>query len=105
MIYFIGARYSVCKPSNNQSYQTTIKHLVKRKKRDEEIEKEMVDELLAFYSEDEGGNNKSEFEDLHLQTTIKLTRDNIKAIIMVCSLLLTTINLPFSSSSFYYAIH
>lgn len=68
-------------------------HLVERKERDQEIDKDMVDELLAFYSEDEGGNNETDLEDLHLQTTIKLTRDNIKAIIMVCSYLLTTINL------------
>ncbi|TYK16695.1 cytochrome P450 84A1-like [Cucumis melo var. makuwa] len=57
-------------------------HLVERKERDQEIDKDMVDELLAFYSEDEGGNNETDLEDLHLQTTIKLTRDNIKAIIM-----------------------
>nr|AEV93477.1 ferulate 5-hydroxylase [Caragana korshinskii] len=40
---------------------------------------DMVDELLAFYSDDEAKLN-SESDDL--QNSIKLTRDNIKAIIM-----------------------
>lgn len=40
---------------------------------------DMVDELLAFYSEDKAKVNES--DDLH--SSIKLTRDNIKAIIMV----------------------
>lgn len=39
---------------------------------------DMVDELLAFYSEDKAKVNES--DDLH--NSIKLTRDNIKAIIM-----------------------
>lgn len=59
----------------------------------------MVDELLAFYNEDGGGSNESELEDLQLQNAIKLTRDNIKAIIMVCAYL-PTINLTFSFSFF-----
>ncbi|KAL0378341.1 UNVERIFIED_CONTAM: cytochrome [Sesamum radiatum] len=46
---------------------------------DEARDTDMVDELLAFYSDDEA--KVSEAEDL--QTSIKLTRDNIKAIIMV----------------------
>jgi hypothetical protein len=40
----------------------------------------MVDELLAFYSEEAKLNNESD----DLQSSIKLTKDNIKAIIMVC---------------------
>lgn len=73
-------------------------HLVNRRKI-EEIDKDMVDELLAFYNEDGGGSNESELEDLQLQNAIKLTRDNIKAIIMVCAYL-PTINLTFSFSFF-----
>nr|BAM66576.1 ferulate-5-hydroxylase [Chrysanthemum x morifolium] len=53
-------------------------HLTKGKKiGDEDAENDMVDEMLAFYSE-EGKIN--EVDDL--QNAIKLTRDNIKAIIM-----------------------
>jgi ferulate-5-hydroxylase len=43
-------------------------------------ETDMVDELLAFYSEEAKLNNESD----DLQSSIKLTKDNIKAIIMVC---------------------
>lgn len=43
-------------------------------------ETDMVDELLAFHSEEAKLNNES--DDLH--NSIKLTKDNIKAIIMVC---------------------
>lgn len=56
-------------------------HIKKRKKEsvdDECVDTDMVDELLAFYSEEA---KVSESEDL--QNSIKLTRDNIKAIIMV----------------------
>nr|QWT43262.1 ferulate 5-hydroxylase [Bacopa monnieri] len=45
----------------------------------EAVDSDMVDELLAFYSDDET-NKVSESEDL--QNSLKLTRDNIKAIIM-----------------------
>ncbi|XP_027361036.1 cytochrome P450 84A1 [Abrus precatorius] len=41
-------------------------------------ERDMVDELLAFYSEEATLNNESD----DLQNSIKLTKDNIKAIIM-----------------------
>jgi ferulate-5-hydroxylase len=41
---------------------------------------DMVDELLAFYSDEAKVSNESD----DLQNSIKLTRDNIKAIIMVC---------------------
>ncbi|WCJ32566.1 Cytochrome P450 84A1 [Euphorbia peplus] len=57
-------------------------HMSKKKNEDSNNNNEsndMVDDLLAFYSED--GNSKVvESEDL--QNSIKLTRDNIKAIIM-----------------------
>lgn len=43
-----------------------------------EIEEDMVDELMAFYRPED---DKNGFYDS--QSTIKLTRDNIKAIIMV----------------------
>ncbi|KAM7524102.1 hypothetical protein LguiA_014004 [Lonicera macranthoides] len=54
-------------------------HLEKKKAGfvSDEVETDMVDELLAFYSE-EAKVNESE----DLQNSIKLTRDNIKAIIM-----------------------
>lgn len=53
-------------------------HLKKEKKAvDENVESNMVDEMLAFYSDENTGNNVDD-----LQTTIKLTRDNIKGIIM-----------------------
>lgn len=52
-------------------------HMQKKAKNDEG-ETDMVDDLLAFYSE-EAKVNESE----DLQNAIKLTRDNIKAIIMV----------------------
>ncbi|KAL3527173.1 hypothetical protein ACH5RR_011829 [Cinchona calisaya] len=55
-------------------------HMVKKKNRNGSIEmddSDMVDELLAFYSE-EAKVNESE----DLQNAIKLTKDNIKAIIM-----------------------
>lgn len=49
------------------------------------VETDMVDELLAFYSGDDVAKvNESE----DLQNSIKLTRDNIKAIIMVWKFLL-----------------
>nr|ABS53040.1 Cald5H [Leucaena leucocephala] len=51
-------------------------HMQNKKKEDEEGD--MVDELLAFYSEDH--SKVSESDDLH--NSIKLTKDNIKAIIM-----------------------
>ncbi|XP_010029715.2 cytochrome P450 84A1 [Eucalyptus grandis] len=44
----------------------------------EEAETDMVDDLLAFYGEEEAKVNESE----DLQNSIKLTRENIKAIIM-----------------------
>lgn len=47
----------------------------------EEAETDMVDDLLAFYGEEEAKVNESE----DLQNSIKLTRENIKAIIMVRS--------------------
>ncbi|KAK9066859.1 hypothetical protein SSX86_014182 [Deinandra increscens subsp. villosa] len=53
-------------------------HLRKEKKTvDENAENDMVDEMLAFYCED-GKVNEAE----DLQNAIKLSRDNIKAIIM-----------------------
>ncbi|CBI17416.3 unnamed protein product, partial [Vitis vinifera] len=48
-----------------------------RKSLDDEVDTDMVDDLLAFYSE-EAKVNESE----DLQNAIELTRDNIKAIIM-----------------------
>ncbi|KAJ0642908.1 putative cytochrome P450 [Helianthus annuus] len=56
-------------------------HLTKKKKTDE-VDNDMVDEMLAFYGE-EGKINEGE----DLQNAIRLTRNNIKAIIMVCYLL------------------
>lgn len=56
-------------------------HIQKKKLNNDssdEVETDMVDELLAFYSEEA---KVSESEDL--QNAIRLTRDNIKAIIMV----------------------
>lgn len=58
-------------------------HLVKKMNKaivSDEAETDMVDDLLAFYSE-EATVNESE----DLQNSIKLTKDNIKAIIMVRS--------------------
>ncbi|KAI3451028.1 hypothetical protein Pfo_007693 [Paulownia fortunei] len=55
-------------------------HMQKKKPEsgsDEPVDTDMVDELLAFYSDE---TKVSESEDL--QNSIKLTRDNIKAIIM-----------------------
>lgn len=52
-------------------------HVQKSDKRDDG-ETDMVDELLAFYSEEAKLNNESE----DLQNSIRLTKDNIKAIIM-----------------------
>lgn len=57
-------------------------HIEKREKRRgafDEADTDMVDDLLAFYSDE--GNKVNETEDL--QNAISLTRDNIKAIIMV----------------------
>ncbi|KAJ0445425.1 putative cytochrome P450 [Helianthus annuus] len=51
-------------------------HLNKKKKTDE-VDNDMVDEMLAFYGE-EGKINEGE----DLQNAIRLTRNNIKAIIM-----------------------
>ncbi|XP_061345602.1 cytochrome P450 84A1 [Gastrolobium bilobum] len=45
---------------------------------DDDEETDMVDELLAFYSDDAKVNSESD----DLQNSIKLTKDNIKAIIM-----------------------
>lgn len=61
---------------------------------DASLDTDMVDELLAFYS-DESEAKVSESEDL--ENSIKLTRDNIKAIIMVCM----SFNIHFSSSSLF----
>ncbi|XP_059623538.1 cytochrome P450 84A1-like [Cornus florida] len=58
-------------------------HMQKKKKKrvngvsDDQVETDMVDDLLAFYSDEA---KVSESDDL--QNSIKLTRDNIKAIIM-----------------------
>lgn len=56
---------------------------------------DMVDELLAFYSDEAKVNNESD----DLQNSIKLTRDNIKAIIMVCIFYLNILVFSFSISS------
>ncbi|XP_061351605.1 cytochrome P450 84A1-like [Gastrolobium bilobum] len=60
-------------------------HMVKKKNMsdcggdgDGDEETDMVDELLAFYSDEAKVNNESD----DLQNSIKLTKDNIKAIIM-----------------------
>ncbi|XP_050234591.1 cytochrome P450 84A1-like [Mercurialis annua] len=56
-------------------------HMVKKNdnsKNENEEERDMVDELLAFYSEDVGKNGYYDSQ----TSTIKLNRDNIKAIIM-----------------------
>lgn len=61
-------------------------HLKKENKTgDENVEGDMVDEMLAFYSDE-----KKETDPEDLQNPIRLTRNNIKAIIMVIS---TFINL------------
>ncbi|KVI02897.1 cytochrome P450 84A1-like [Cynara cardunculus var. scolymus] len=52
-------------------------HLRKEKKTGDDADNDMVDEMLAFYSE-EGKVNEGE----DLQNAIRLTRNNIKAIIM-----------------------
>lgn len=56
-------------------------HKMKNDKSSEIVdgETDMVDELLAFYSEEAKLNNESD----DLQNSIRLTKDNIKAIIMV----------------------
>ncbi|KAJ6365213.1 hypothetical protein OIU76_030059 [Salix suchowensis] len=62
-------------------------HIITRKKtresldskdENEEVDTDMVDELLAFYSEDASKNNFDESK----PGTIKLSKDNIKALIM-----------------------
>lgn len=57
-----------------------IEEHVQKKKSVVDEETDMVDELLAFYSEEAKLNNESD----DLNNSIKLTKDNIKAIIMVC---------------------
>ncbi|XP_010531068.1 PREDICTED: cytochrome P450 84A1-like [Tarenaya hassleriana] len=54
-------------------------HMKKRDKQnvDDDVDTDMVDDLLAFYSEEAKLNESDD-----LQNSIKLTRDNIKAIIM-----------------------
>ncbi|XP_065852818.1 cytochrome P450 84A1 [Euphorbia lathyris] len=54
-------------------------HMKKNKMSRDDANNDMVDDLLAFYTED-GDSKVNESEDLH--NSIKLTRDNIKAIIM-----------------------
>lgn len=58
-------------------------HMQKKEKMNgvgnDEIETDMVDDLLAFYTSEEAKVNETE----DLQNAIRLTRDNIKAIIMV----------------------
>jgi len=57
-------------------------HVEKKKKNENGVcdgETDMVDELLAFYTEEAKLNNEPE----DLQNSIRLTKDNIKAIIMV----------------------
>ncbi|PIN16612.1 Cytochrome P450 CYP2 subfamily [Handroanthus impetiginosus] len=58
-------------------------HIQKKKEKSnscEAVDRDMVDELLAFYSDDEEKVSDDQSEDL--QNSIKLTRNNIKAIIM-----------------------
>lgn len=55
-------------------------HVEKKRNMSGDEDSDMVDELLAFYSDEAKVENES--DDLH--NSIKLTRDNIKAIIMVC---------------------
>lgn len=54
-------------------------HVEKKRNMSGDEDSDMVDELLAFYSDEAKVENES--DDLH--NSIKLTRDNIKAIIMV----------------------
>ncbi|MED6146299.1 hypothetical protein PIB30_033220 [Stylosanthes scabra] len=53
-------------------------HVEKNRKGGDGEESDMVDELLAFYGEEAKLNNESD----DLQNSIRLTKDNIKAIIM-----------------------
>lgn len=71
-------------------------HIEKRKREtgSNDQETDMVDELLAFYSDDEAHVSESD-QDLH--NSIKLTRNNIKAIIMVSKL-----NLIFTNFFLFY---
>lgn len=60
-------------------------HLANPKEADA-LDADMVDDMLAFLAEADGGKTASEKGDP--QANLKLTRDNIKAIIMVCFLLI-----------------
>lgn len=52
----------------------------KKEEEDEEVDSDMVDELMAFFADESSSSN--EFDDSS-QSALKLTRDNIKALIMV----------------------
>lgn len=54
-----------------------IKKKESRKQNDDGLDDDMVDELMAFYS----GENGGESNDSH--SSLRLTRDNIKALVMV----------------------
>ncbi|KAK4394369.1 cytochrome [Sesamum angolense] len=78
----LNSRLAIARASLDGFIDSIIDDHMQRRKpevgSDEARDTDMVDELLAFYSDDEA--KVSEAEDL--QSSIKLTRDNIKAIIM-----------------------
>lgn len=54
-----------------------IKKKESRKQNDDGLDDDMVDELMAFYSGENGGESNDS------QSSLRLTRDNIKALVMV----------------------
>lgn len=55
-------------------------HIEKKKSQNQEhdgLDNDMVDELIAFYSDENGGRSNDS------QSSLRLTRDNIKALVMV----------------------
>ncbi|KAL0349581.1 UNVERIFIED_CONTAM: cytochrome [Sesamum radiatum] len=79
----LNSRLAIARASLDGFIDSIIDDHMQRRKpevgSDEARDTDMVDELLAFYSDDEAKVSVAE----DLQSSIKLTRDNIKAIIMV----------------------
>ncbi|CAA0834023.1 Cytochrome P450 84A1 [Striga hermonthica] len=75
----LNGRLVRARDSLDRFIDTIIEEHMRKEKPDGPVDSDMVDELLAFYSDDQGKVSESE----DLKSSIKLTRNNIKAIIMV----------------------
>ncbi|XP_022852434.1 cytochrome P450 84A1-like [Olea europaea var. sylvestris] len=74
----LNNRLQKARASLDKFIDSIIDEHMQKKKHNDAVENDMVDELLAFYSDEAIVTESEDF-----QNSIKLTRNNIKAIIMV----------------------